>query len=247
MLAWARFVSMAVFSLAACSIEKETTMHRVTFWISSGKAAVPGATIYFGRQEIGASNGRGMLRLDVPGTDGQRFPIFAQCPAGFRPAEGARTLQLVRFASDHPRHREFGVEMKIECPPVERLAAVIVKAGKLANVPVMRNGREVGRTDASGVAHIGFRAKPGERFKFVLDTSARRYRRVRPANPESRLYKMPDRNELFVWDVDFDYPRDPPPIVVPGAGPRKPCLPTEVRRGQVPCRERVRAPSRLQS
>lgn len=177
-------------------------MHRVTFWATSDKEPVPEVEIYFGKQRIGATNGRGMLRLDVPGEDGQRFPIFAQCPSGFRPAEGGQTLQLVTFASDHPRHREFGVEMKIECPPLHRLAAVVIRAGRLANVPIMRNGREVGRTDASGVAHLGFDAQPDERFQFELDTSDRKYRNVRPQNPKTPLWKMPDGNELFVWDAD---------------------------------------------
>jgi len=90
---------------------------------------------------------------------------------------------------------------------------VAVRAKNAVNVPLRYLDHTIGRTDRDGIAHGLVALLPGERARFVLDTSAPEHRYLRPQNPVLQL-SAPDRDDVVLLDQPFivDAPKKPAPL-----------------------------------
>jgi len=215
--------ALLVATLAfGCEEERPEPPFRVTFLAESDGEPLAATRIIADGNVIGETGRRGLLRVDLRGREGQAVSVNAQCPEGFRPPAQLPLLTLRRFRGLDPATAERGIEMTIECPPGERVAALVVRAGGQPDLPVLMRGREIGRTDASGAAHLVFRMRPNTSFRVQLDTSQRED--LRPQNP-GQTFAVPDNDEILVFDQPFEVqtkrrpPRRPPPVET---GPRLP-------------------------
>jgi hypothetical protein len=122
------------------------------------------------------------------------------CPQGYRSPDKATALLLrgYRSLSSPARAEPLGVEFL--CRPAIRAAAVVIRAGGQADLPVQWHGREVARTDPHGVAHLLLQVAPNSTFTVGLDTSARPR-----LEPQSALFTFTigDQDDIFMVDQPF--------------------------------------------
>lgn len=152
----------------------------------------------------------GVAKLSLTGKDGETFDLFVKCPEGFQ--SPAKPIQvMLRRLADSSRKPEYSAT----CPPMVRTVIIAVRAENGPDLPVMHLGREVGRTDASGAAHVVLKVKPDESFNLVIDTSGEGKERLRPQSP-AESFAVKDHDDVLVFDEKFDLER-----VRKAGGPRR--------------------------
>ena len=153
------------------------------------------ATLHLGKRQLSATDLDGTTQLELTGSAGQFVELRVVCPKGLISPVAPIEVALRRL-SDQQRLPEYDVR----CPPERRHVVVAVRAKQGAGLPVMYLGREIGRTDASGAAHVSLELKPNTRFRLRLDTSNRE--RLLPRSPAA-VFQVPDRDELLIFDQAF--------------------------------------------
>jgi hypothetical protein len=87
------------------------------------------------------------------------------------------------------------------------MAAVIIRAGGQAGLPVKLLGREVTKTDSMGIAHTLLSLPPGATFRLTLDTSSDPS--LRPKSP-TVTFVVPDKDDTLLFDQPFERIAPPP-------------------------------------
>jgi hypothetical protein len=186
--------------LAACEEPKPLPRFRVTFITTADEDTLAGVPVIADGQPVGTTDDKGELGVVMQGREGATVGVGAHCPEGHRQPDREPRLILRRFQGLDERAQQRGIEVTINCPPAVRTAAVVVRTGGKANLPIKVRGREVGRTDRSGIAHLAFQRAPSTSFRVEIDTTA--FADLRPQNP-SMLITVPDRDEIFRFDQNF--------------------------------------------
>jgi hypothetical protein len=156
-------------------------------------------------RRLGTSDERGALPLALEGQLGESVRLDVSCPNGYRLASQALRVVLRPVNGRAPEYR-------VSCPPSRRWMVVAVRAKNAVNVPLRYLDSTIGRTDRDGIAHGLVALAPGERAKFVLDTSAPEHRYLRPQSPVLQV-SVPDRDEVVLVEQPFvlDAPKKPAP------------------------------------
>jgi hypothetical protein len=169
------------------------------------------AALLYNGQKVAATGDDGIGKLKLTGKDGEGFDITVTCPEGFQSPSKPISVILRRLA-DPSKVPEY----EVACPPTARTVVVAVRAEGGVNLPVMYLGREVGRTDGSGSAHVLLKLKPDEPFDLVLGTTEKGNERLRPQNPFAS-FVVKDHDDVFVFDQKFEQEKKK----VVGVGRRK--------------------------
>jgi hypothetical protein len=189
---------------AACSAEPQRTKFSVTFTVNPIEP-LAGVTVSLdGGKALGTTGKDGALRVTLSGREGTTVPFRVKCPDGFRQPAVMPVLTLRRFKGLDPAAA--GIKVNIECPPAERLAALVLKARR-PGLPIIAQGREVARTDADGVAHALMSMPPNSTFRVVIDTTEQPA--LRPQSPATTL-TVADADEIFLIDQQFQEEAPPP-------------------------------------
>ncbi len=217
---------LAVLALAggvsACEDPAPPPTFPVTFLAESDPGTpLEGVQIRVAGAEPTATGADGSVRMELSGTEGTQVPVAATCPEGHRPAEALAPIVL-RTTFGVGGAPAPGLRVSISCPPTTRHGVVVVRAGGAgsatrAGLPVIIEGREVARTDASGVAHVSLDMAPGQSFRVLLAT-ATVSPTLRPQNPEL-TFVFPDADEIFAFDERFD---EDVPVRPTPHGPHRP-------------------------
>lgn len=195
-------------ALGACESPPEPASFPVTFTANAGDPLAGVDISIEGGKHLGQTGANGTLHVTLTGREGTAVPFRVQCPDGYRAPAQMPVLRLRRFTGLDPATAARGIEVSIDCPPAERMAALVVRAGH-ADLPVLAQGREVARTNAAGVAHALLELPPASTFRVVVDTTAAPD--LRPQNPETTL-TLHDADEIFVIDPGFQVAKvEPPP------------------------------------
>ncbi len=141
----------------------------------------------------------GLSRTSVEAVEGAQLEIEVRCPEGHRASTPVLNLTLQSIV-DVGAAGPLPVRASVECRRVYRLAAVVIRAGGAAGLPVLVDGRAVGRTDHMGLAHLMVQIGRNASFRVGLDTSARP--ELRPSSP-TRTYLVHEREDVFVLDQPF--------------------------------------------
>src|SRR5262249_10520011 len=120
-------------------------------------------------------------------------------PQGFRPAEPVLRLTLQRARTLESK-AQVPIRGAIQCIRIERFAAVVVRAGGHDNIPVLLDGKAVGRTGPGGIAHVLAQVRSNTTLRVALDTSA--FPSLKPKNP-STPFPIRDRDEILILDQPF--------------------------------------------
>lgn len=206
----ARLGLVALAALAACAAEPPTPTFPITFIARADRPLAGVSVAIEGGRPLGTTGPDGLLRVALSGREGTTVPFRVACPAGYRAPREMPVLTLRSFVGIDPSAAARGIQVSIDCPPAERKAALVLRAGQ-PGLPVLARGREVARTDADGVAHALVVLPPNSTFRVVVDTSSRPD--LRPESPATTL-AVADSDEIFVIDQGFAVeakPAEPPP------------------------------------
>jgi len=197
---------VVVLGVLGCGRSDPLPTFAVTFTTESDPGEVlSGVEVFAGGRSIGTSGSEGIVQTVVRGPDGSRMPITYTCPEGYVTPEAPVTLLLQSFQGMDPEN-DVGLTTRLVCPRAKRRVVILVRTNDKADLPVVVNGREVGRTGTRGVAHVAVEDPPGTAYRVRLDTSGQPG--LRPQNP-IRSFSLGDTDEVFVFDQEFE--GNPPP------------------------------------
>jgi hypothetical protein len=154
------------------------------------------------------TNAEGSARLFIPGRDGSKIDLDVLCPPGFAPPPTVPKVTLLRT--------DRAPEYEIACRHLDRGIVVAVRTVPLTGVPVLYLEREIARTDDEGFALVRLEPNVGDTVTLTFDTSAERFRRARPENPE-RSFAVAENEGVYTIEQAFTVDRPKPP---PAAKPR---------------------------
>jgi hypothetical protein len=194
---------LAGLALGACKGgARKVREYSVTFHsVSDDGEALGKVEVHDNSRVLGTTDPQGVLHARLQGRDGEERVFTVKCPDGYRSGEERVALQLRTLG-------EAGSELEVRCHPERRLAALLVNAPGFAGLPVLVHGREVGRTDAGGIAHLALRGEPRTPMRVVLDTSSRP--RVTPPSPHKDV-RIGDRDEIVVFSPGLTEVEPPKP------------------------------------
>jgi hypothetical protein len=149
---------------------------------------------------VGKTSATGSLTLQLDGSDGQKVELEARCPATYVPERQPVAVTLRRLAGTRqlPTYR-------VDCQPSTRTTVVAVRAMNGPDLPIVYLGREIARTDSSGVAHVALTLRPGERYELSLDTAGKS---LTPKNPRA-AFVVGSEDELVFFDQRFQSRKRP--------------------------------------
>ena len=184
-----------------------TPRHAVSF-LAESDPGVPlaGVTVKANGELLGESDGSGTLAAVLDGASGTMVQIEYTCPEGHEEPERPKSLILTSFQALDPEAGPRGLQMRLECPPKERMAALVVRTGQ-PDLAVLVDGTEVARTDATGVAHHLLRGETGSRYRVEISTEG--YPKLRPQNPPASVLTLGSRADAFVVAETIAEPRPP--------------------------------------
>jgi hypothetical protein len=228
--------ALSVFLGAGCGEEAPPPSYPVIF-VANSDPGVPlaGVQVLANGGAIGATAADGTLSVELSGVEGSSVAVAATCPEGYRPSEAISPL-ILRRVIDLATGGTASLHVTLNCRPANRHGVIIVRAGgegPREGIPVLIDGREVARTDRSGVAHVALDMSPGSAFQVQLAT-ATVAPMLRPTDP-TMPFTFPDRDEVFVFDRPFDTEVPPAPV---RTGRRR-------RRAAAPTTGAVHIPTRL--
>lgn len=206
--------SLTAVTALACEEPPPPPVFPITF-VAESDPGIPlaGVTLTVAGAPPALTGADGTVRVELSGEEGTSVPVSATCPEGYRDAPALSPIVLrttVGVGGAPPP----GFRVSVSCLPATRQGVVVIRAGGTgaatrAGLPVMIEGREVARTDASGVAHVSLNMAPGQSFQVLLAT-ATVSPMLRPQDPRL-TFVFPDANEIFAFDENFD--EEAPPVV----------------------------------
>lgn len=213
-------LASALLALVGCGDEHPPTAIQIAVHTEADPGvALSGVVVSAGAAPIGTSDTSGTLHAQLTGDLGAMVPVTATCPEGHR--EGRVRADVTLRPVFDVSGQERGLDVTLSCPPAERQAVLVVRAGgdgPRVGLPVRIDGEEVAVTDASGVAHVPIGMAPGGSFRVELAT-ATVAPMLRPADPATS-FTFQDHDDIFVFDQRFEE-EAPPPVVRPH-GPHHP-------------------------
>lgn len=184
-------------SLGGCTERHEREPYEINVRVHGDPdETLAGARLMHGKTLLGVSGADGIVRIQATGKEGERIHLHLVCPEGHASPSEPLGIVLRRPAE---RHRI--PEYSGSCAPLTRKLVVAVRLDRGANIPVRYLGRELGRTDASGAAHVMLESTPAQDVELLLDTSDQP--RLRPKNPTAR-FRIGTRDELVVLNQSFE-------------------------------------------
>lgn len=209
-------------ALTGCGGNQAPTLYPITLRVVSDNRPLPGAQILLRERELGSTDANGAFQMQTPGVEGTTVDLTVRCPSGFTsPAQPVPVVLRSTIALDRAQ-RGSGIETTAECPPSQRIAAVIVRTPGRANLPILYEGREITRTDLQGVAHMIFRVEPRQTLSFRIDTAAQPTLR-----PQSPLLTVTTREADDVYVASQSFDEEAARVIRRPTGPR-PAGPTRI-------------------
>jgi hypothetical protein len=172
---------------------------------------------------VGTTDDHGVASFAVDGDEGETFELTVQCPAGHQSPTKPIALVTRRFAAPGP-----AAEYDVRCPATSRTVVVAVSGEKGRRLPIRQLGREIGRTDATGVATVLLRTGPFEPVDLTLDTSGTENADLRPQNPAA-TFLVNDRDEVFAFDPHFTTATKKPARTARPSAPKGPAIPVRIQ------------------
>lgn len=185
---------------------------------------VMGAKIFVGDRAAGSTGNDGRLVADFPAIEGDTLDLSVRCPETLVDPTAVPPLTVVSTHTVEGANSATPMKRTFVCARAEREIAVVIRAPKGANLPVLVDGKQVATTNEDGNAHIVITRLPTDGPVSVqLDTSAQ------PALvPKSPRREIPNRGEdkLVLLDQEFSLPS--PPRSRPPRRPPAPRVPYRV-------------------
>ncbi|MBS2015312.1 MAG: hypothetical protein JST00_20665 [Deltaproteobacteria bacterium] len=158
-------------------------------------APVEGAEIVLGATVLARSDARGAATVDVAGREGDSFELETRCPAPLKAPKAPLVVRRLTIGGGD-------VEHAVRCEETRRTLAIVVRAEGGPDLPILYLGKEIGRTDASGAAHVKLELDVRDRVELTLDTHAESMADAHPKNP-SFVFEPAESDEVKELAVTF--------------------------------------------
>jgi len=179
--------------LSACSRQAPVKSYDLVVRVEADPGhPVEGAKLLHSGHELGATAEDGRVVIRATGNEGERVDLDIACPASYRSPASPLSVTL-RQGAVRP-------EYLAACTPLSRKLVVAARLEHGADLPIRYLGREVARTDASGVAHVVVEAEGDKTVELTIDTSERPT--LRPKSPTAR-FRIEGRDELVLLEQSF--------------------------------------------
>lgn len=197
---WLASSALLLLNALGCNIvEGRPSSYAVRVQVEGDPGApIASASVVRSGLPVASTGPDGVARIELEGLEGEVVPLNVRCPADYS-SPGAPIRVVLRRNEDPSRLPAY----RTSCRPNTRTLVVAVRATHGANLPVLHLGKEVARTDESGVAHAGLRVRPGERLELTLSTADDP--RLIPQNP-SAVFIAKDRDDLVFFEQSFKLP-----------------------------------------
>lgn len=146
----------------------------------------------------GNTSADGTLRVPIISLPGRVLRIAHECPSDHRASPESASIRMRRYHSDGPAP----IQVNLECRPLMRVAAFVVRAKNGAHLPIRVNGQVVATTNSSGVAHFSRSGPAGTEYLVELD--ARGDPALLPRSAVTPV-RLPDANQVFVIVPSFQF------------------------------------------
>jgi hypothetical protein len=185
--------------VAACNRQAPVNTYDLAVRVEADSGQpLPGAKLLHSGQELGATNEDGRVVIRATGSEGERVELEIGCPEGFKSPDAPLAVTLRRGA-ERP-------EYFASCPPLSRKLVVAARLEHGAGLPIRYLGREIARSDASGVAHLVIEAESDKAIELTVDTSEQP--QLRPKSPVAR-FRMANRDDVVVLEQSFQSAKKP--------------------------------------
>jgi hypothetical protein len=131
---------------------------------------------------------------------GTKLEVEASCPEGYSTPEPLIRLTLQHMQAVGPERVILPLAVSVRCVRAERLATVVVRADGQGGLPVILDGKVVGKTNFAGIAQVVLQMPSNSTFTVGLDTRSKP--RLRPQQPENQ-FLLGDADDVFVFDQTF--------------------------------------------
>lgn len=157
------------------------------------------AAIVLSKKQLGVTDDKGVLVTTLSGPPGSVASLFVKCPTGYTSPEKPLDVGVTQLAASSPMP-----QLEARCTALTHELVLGIRAENGSDLPVVYLGKEIGRTDESGVAHVVVRLPPGETGSVELSTRAKPG--LTPRNP-SLLFKAGNKDELVLLQQKFVVPK----------------------------------------
>ncbi len=155
--------------------------------------------IRVGETAIGATDALGKLEAEVDAMNGDRYPLYAPCPADYETGEVPKEVVFLKTRGSG-KEKNANIEVHVRCSRRVRIAAVLVDAAGREGMPILVDGVAVGATGPSGFAHLRLEGPTAKQFQVSLDTSS--VAEIRPRNPRYAI-QLGAEDGIFVFAPTF--------------------------------------------
>jgi len=201
--------------LAACTPKLQTRVYAFDLQVERAPgeplALVP---IELDGKTLANTDAGGRAQLQLAGLEGSNLRLDVRCPPNHTQL-APLSARLVSFSQGQTP------TLQATCAPNKRRVAVVVRAARGDNLPIVHHAKTIGMTDADGVAHVLLEGSPGESFDITLDTSARPD--LKPQNPNA-VFEIRSTDTAVAYDSEFSQkpkPRAPAPRPARRQGPQR--------------------------
>jgi len=188
-----------------CNAEPDVNSYLIHFVVKVDDSKRLGdVPMYLDGKKLGTTGPDGGLSVRVAASNNQVLSARAECPAGYRGSDQPTAIHLRQFRSLSASQADNALQYVFTCTPTRVSAAVIVSTSLPAELPLLMDGQEVGRTNTDGVAHLLIESAPGSNFTLLLDTQG--HPTVRPQYP-TRTFYVGNQNEIYVYEQSLEVPK----------------------------------------
>ncbi len=190
-------------ALAACG---EQAPRRFGMHLHAERATdmpLAGVHVWADGRDLGITNAAGRIVAELHGIEGTTVSLTIACPAGHRTDTPTRRVPLRSIEGANRALHPIEVDVRCE-PELHRVALVVrAEAPNLPSLPIEVDNQKVGQTDASGVAHVLFEARPGSTLRVKLATSSRP--NLEPRDPV-QTFQVGDEDAILLFAQAFSSP-----------------------------------------
>ncbi len=197
----AKYLLLLSMCLPACATSGPTTeRYSLQFdAIDDRGDPIEGLVVVVGETRIGATGSAGTLQAEVNASKGERFALHLSCPENYQLGESPKHI-VFRETKGLAGKSHSRMHVMLECSRQERVAALLVHTEGYADMPVLVDGVQQGRTGADGFAHLRVDLPPGTPFEVAIDSS--QHAKLRPVNPR-RTMTLGSEDGLFIFAPVF--------------------------------------------
>lgn len=156
---------------------------------------IMGAQILSGKKVAATTNDTGTAKLSFHGQEGTTVSLSVKCPERYASPSKPITVGLRHLDPGSPAPR-----FEAKCVRQTHSIVVGIKADNGSNLPIVRLGQVIGKTDEGGTAHLLLETSPDEQVTLTLDTSGNSL--LRPENP-NLTFVSKDTDEMVLLEQKF--------------------------------------------